>query len=251
MVKINIAIIGYGRMGKIIEKLAKEKGLTVKSIIDPFVPDANYQDITEESLKDVDVCIEFSVPEVVIDNVRKVALLKKNMVLGTTGWYEKLEEVKNIVENAEIGFIYAPNFSIGVNIFFRIVKDTAKIINKFEEYDIYGYELHHNQKKDSPSGTAKKLAEILITNIKRKHAPIFDKLDRVIKPEEIHFASIRGGFIPGTHVIGFDSEFDTIELRHIARTRMGFALGALIAANWIKNKIGFYSIDDMLKDLLG
>jgi 4-hydroxy-tetrahydrodipicolinate reductase len=152
------------------------------------------------------------------------------------------------VKKSKIGFVYASNFSIGINIFSNIVEHASKIIDKFGDYDIYGYELHHNQKADSPSGTAKTLAEILTNCIKRKNKVIFEKIDRKIQPNEIHFASVRSGSIPGTHVVGFDSLSDTIELKHIARNREGFALGALMAAGWIKNRKGFYSIKDRLNN---
>ena len=135
--------------------------------------------------------------------------------------------------------------------FFKIIENAAKIVNKIEDYDIYGYELHHNKKIDSPSGTAKTMGDILIKNIKRKNKLLFDKIERKIEPNELHFASVRAGAIPGTHVVGFDSSADTIELKHIARTREGFALGAIMAAQWIHNKKGFYSINDMMENILG
>ena len=246
---MNIAIIGYGKMGHIIEKLAIEKGLTIKAIIDPVADGATHKEISGESLKDVDVCIEFSIPEVVIDNVTKIAALKKNLVLATTGWYAKLGEVKSIVKKAGIGFVYASNFSIGVNIFFKMIESAAKIIDKIADYDVFGYELHHNRKKDSPSGTAKSIEKILLDNIKRKKKVVEDKLDRKINADELHFASVRGGDIPGTHVVGFDSTADTIELKHTARSREGFALGAIMAAQWLKGKKGFFTIEDMMKDI--
>ena len=244
---MNIAIIGYGKMGREIEKAAKSKGITTTSIIDPYDNDAGFKEINESSMSGVDVCIDFSTPSSVVDNIKKAAKFKKNVVIGTTGWYDKIDEARNIVKESNIGFIYASNFSIGVNAFFKIIESAAKIINKVENYDIYGYELHHNKKIDSPSGTAKTIGEILIKNIKRKDTMIFDKIDRKIEPNELHIASIRAGSIPGTHVVGFDSSADTIELRHTARNREGFALGAIMAAQWIQNKKGFYDINDIIK----
>ncbi len=247
---MNISIVGYGRMGKIVESLALKEGLKVKSTIDPIAKESTHKEINESSLKDVDVCIEFSSPEVVIDNIKKISNLGVNHVLATTGWYDEIEEAKKIIEKAGTGFIYSSNFSIGVNIFFRIIENAAKIINKFDEYDIFGYELHHNRKKDSPSGTAKFIEKILLENIKRKKSVVEEKLDRRINSEEIHFASVRGGEIPGVHVVGFDSKADTIELKHTARNREGFALGSLIAAKWIKGKKGFFTMDDLMKDII-
>lgn len=247
---MNIAIIGYGNMGHIVEEIALKKGHTIKSIIDPVAEKATHKEINEESLKDVDVCIEFSLPDVAIDNIKKVAKQKVSHVFATTGWYDEVDEVKKIIQVAGTGFIYASNFSVGVNIFFRIIENAAKIINKVEDYDIFGYELHHNRKKDSPSGTAKSIEKLLIENIDRKKTIVEEKLDRKIKANELHFASIRGGNIPGTHVVGFDSTADTIELKHTARTRHGFALGSVMAAEWIKGKTGFFTINDMMKEII-
>lgn len=248
---MNIAIIGYGKMGHEIERFARAKDITIRSIIDPTGNNANYKKINEESMADVDVCIDFTNPNAVTDNIRKISRFKKNMVVGTTGWYNNIDEAKNLVKENNIGFIYASNFSIGVNVFFKIIENAAKIMNNLDDYDVYGYELHHNKKIDSHSGTAKTIGEILIKNIKRKNKLLFEKIDRKIEPNEIHFASVRSGFIPGTHVVGFDSSADTIELKHTARNREGFALGAIMAAQWIYNKKGFYGINDMMDNILG
>ena len=247
---MNIAIIGYGKMGHEIEKAAKSRGINVISIIDPNGSNASYKEINEESLHNVDVCIDFTHPESVVNNIKKISKFKKNIVIGTTGWYDKIKEVEDIVKKGNIGFIYASNFSIGVNIFFEIVETAAKIINNINDYDVYGYELHHNKKIDSPSGTAKTLGEILIKNVKRKNKLLFEKIDRKIEPNELHFASVRAGSIPGTHIVGFDSSADTIELKHAARNREGFAIGALMAAQWVHNKKGFYNIDNMLSEII-
>ena len=246
---MNIAIIGYGRMGHEIEKIALDKGIKVTAIVDPNEKGASHRIIDEKSLKNADVCIDFSVPSQVVNNINQVSKLKKNIVVGTTGWYDRLDEVNKIIQKNKTGLIYASNFSIGVNIFFKIVENAAKIFNNLDGYDIYGYEVHHDKKIDSPSGTAKIIGDILIKNIKRKNKLLFEKIDRQIKPNELHFSSIRAGSIPGTHVVGFDSSADTIELKHTARNREGFALGAIMAAQWIKGKKGFYTIDDMMKNI--
>ena len=248
---MNIAIIGYGKMGHEIEKAAKARGVTVKSIIDPNDSDACHKEINEKSMSDVDVCIDFTNPSSVMGNIKKISRFKKNIVVGTTGWYDKIDEARNIVKSNKIGLIYASNFSIGVNIFLSMIENAAKIINRIGDYDIYGYEMHHSKKIDSPSGTAKSIGEILIKNIKRKNKLLFEKIDRKIQPNEIHFASVRAGSIPGTHVVGFDSSADTIELKHAARNREGFASGAVMAAQWIQNKKGFYDINYMMKEMLG
>lgn len=249
--KMNIAIIGYGKMGREIERAAIAKGINIASIIDINDKDAIHNEINEKSMKNADVCIDFTTPNAVIENIKKISKFKKNIVVGTTGWHDKINEAKDIVKKNNIGLVYASNFLIGVNIFFKIIENAAKIINRIDDYDIYGYELHHNKKMDSPSGTAKAIAEILIKNIKRKNKMLFEKIDRKIEANELHFASLRAGSIPGTHVVGFDSSADTIELKHVARNREGFALGAVMAAQWIQNKKGFYDINDMMQNILG
>jgi len=248
---MNIAIIGYGKMGHEIGRIAKSKGANVVSVIDPAEGNATHKEINGQSMRNVDVCIDFSTPQSVIGNIKKISKFRKDIVVGTTGWHDKLGEAQKIVEQSKIGLIYASNFSIGVNIFFRIVENAAKIMNNMEDYDIYGYELHHSKKIDSPSGTARTLGEILIKNIKRKNKLQYDKIGGKIEPNELHFASIRAGSIPGTHVVGFDSSADAIELKHEARNREGFALGAIMAAKWINGKKGFYSINGMMESLLG
>ena len=162
---MKIAILGYGKMGHEIERVAKLKGIEVKSIIDPQNPEAMHKEINKESLAEVDVVIDFTAPSAVVENVRRVSKLGKNMVVATTGWYEHLGEVKKIVNESKIGFVYSSNFSIGVSAYLKIIEAAARIFNKITDYDAYGFELHHNQKVDSPSGTAKSIAEVLIKNI--------------------------------------------------------------------------------------
>lgn len=247
---MKIALIGYGKMGKEVERVVKLRHHTVCAIIDKADSGATHKEIdgSGSCLKDADVVIDFTVPASVIENIRKVAAAKKNMVVGTTGWYDGITEAKQLVGQSGTGFIYSSNFSVGVNVFYRIVEAAARLINKVPEYDVFGYELHHNQKLDSPSGTAKSIAEILVKSISRKKQVQYDKLDRKINPEELHFASVRSGWIPGTHVVGFDSEADTIELKHTARSRAGFALGAVMAAEWVKGRKGFFTMNDFISD---
>lgn len=247
---MEIAIIGYGRMGREIERLAPQRGINVRSIIDPVAQGAQFKEITPEALQGVDVAIEFTSPEAALANIEKVAGLGVNMVVGTTGWYESLDRVRGIVEKAQIGFIYAPNFAIGVNVFYEIVACAAKLFDKLEDYDIYCHETHHSGKADSPSGTAKKLGEILLANLKRKETAVYDCLHRKRGPGELHVSSTRGGRVPGTHEVVFDSEFDSVELVHRGRSRGALAAGALQAAQWIKDKKGFFGFSDFLRERL-
>ncbi len=246
---MNIAIIGYGKMGHEIEKAAKAKGINTRTI-DPNEPSANYKQINEESMRNVDVCADFTHPDAVVSNIEKIAKFRKNIVVGTTGWYNNMDKVKKIVESANIGLIWSGNFSIGVNIYFRIIEDAAKIINKFNDYDVFVHEFHHNKKADSPSGTAVMVGKILTDNIERKKKIVTEELKRKIEPDELHISSTRGGSIPGTHIVGFDSPADTIELTHTNRSREGLAIGAILAAQWIQGKKGFYDINDLMKSII-
>lgn len=248
---MNIAILGYGKMGKLIQNIAHDKGIKVVSTIDPNIKEAKFSEINEESLKGVDVVIDFTHPDTAIDNIKKVTSLGKNIVVGTTGWYDNIDEVKKTVENGKTGLIWSGNFSIGVNIFFRIIRNASKIMDKFDDYDVFVHEFHHNQKADSPSGTAVMIGDILKDNIQRKDTITTEELKRKIKPNEVHISSTRSGNIPGTHIVGFDSIADTIELKHTARSRHGFAVGAILAAEFINGKKGFYDIDSLMTDVIG
>ena len=245
---MNIAIVGYGKMGKLIKQLARSRGHSADTTIDPTEEKASHLEITEDSVKNSDLAIEFTRPDAAVNNIKKLAKLGKNVVVGTTGWYDRMAEVKDYVESSGTGLIYGPNFSVGINAFLKIVEEASKLINKVPEYDAFGYELHHNKKSDSPSGTAKAIAETMLDRINRKKIINYDKIDGKIKPEELHYASVRAGSTPGTHIAAFDSEADTIELKHTARNRSGFAIGALIAAEWINGKKGFFEMNDMMSD---
>lgn len=247
---MRLSIIGYGKMGQLIEQCATQRNLEVVSTIDPFHPQATHKEFNESSMKDVDVCICFSQPDAAIKNIEDACQWKKHVVIGTTGWTDEMPRIKELVNQSNIGLVYSSNFSIGVNIFFKIIEQASQILNKFDVYDILGYEAHHNRKLDSPSGTAITIGNILLDNIDRKKSLVDEKLDRKIEPDELHFASMRGGSIPGTHSVLFDSEFDTIELKHTARNRLGFATGAVIAAEWVADKKGLFTEQDMMNQLL-
>jgi 4-hydroxy-tetrahydrodipicolinate reductase len=237
-------------MGKLIHEVCKREGIDVVSIIDPKALGATHLRIDTTSMEGVDVCIDFSSPDMVMSNLREIAKLRKSMVIGTTGWYDKEEEAKQIAKEEGIGVIWSGNFSLGMNIYFRILRDASRIMNKFSEYDVYGHETHHRMKADSPSGTASMICGIITDEIDRKSTVVYDRPAGKIAPNELHFASVRGGSVPGTHTVSFDSPFDTIELRHTARSREGFAEGAVQAARWIYGKQGFFGIDDMMESII-
>jgi 4-hydroxy-tetrahydrodipicolinate reductase len=218
----NLAIVGYGKMGRLVDQLAPEYGFTVTARLDIG---------RNESLQGADVAVEFSVPSSVLGNVAKVAALRIPIVVGTTGWLQHLSEVKSIVEKNESGLVWSPNFSVGVNIFTRLVSEAARLFKNEKEYGAWAWEIHHITKKDAPSGTLIKLVE-------QMQAAGFGR--------SIDTSSNRAGAHPGTHEIGFDSAADTITLRHTARSREGFARGALKAAQWIIGRKGFYEFSDVL-----
>ena len=246
---MRIALIGYGKMGHAIKEIANERKHEIVTIDPNGV--ADFKDINAASLKGVDVCIEFTHPQVVLGNIEKLLRLNQKVVIGTTGWLANLTEVKQLVAETSGTLLYSSNFSLGVNIFFKVVENAAKLIDKFDQYDVSGLEFHHNQKADSPSGTAVSLGEILLENIKRKTKLEYNLVDRRISPEELHFTSVRCGQIPGIHEITFDSQADTISLKHTARNRNGFAYGAVLAAEWIKDQSGLFTLEDYINQLLG
>jgi 4-hydroxy-tetrahydrodipicolinate reductase len=249
---MKISIIGYGKMGHAVEAMAKSQSIGIASIIDPSGEGSTHKAINGASLKGADVAIDFTTPGSVLENIERVSSLGKNIVVGTTGWYKDLENAKKIIKKSGTGMVYSPNFSIGVNLFFRIVSEASSMMNRFPMYDPFVYEIHHRQKTDAPGGTAKVLGDIVIKNIDRKKRMAFDRIDgRKIAEDELHVASIRAGYIPGTHVVGFDGEADTIELKHTARSRSGFAEGAILASKWINGKKGFYTLEDIISTMIG
>lgn len=228
---LNLALLGHGKMGKAIEALAPERGFIVLRVLDEF-SNRNFQGITAENFKGVDVCVDFTAPETVVENIRCVAALGCNLVVGTTGWHDRLEEVRRTVEAAGIGMVYGANFSIGVQLFYRAARSLAAIFSSYPAYEPGIIEAHHRFKKDAPSGTALEL--------KREVQPL-------LPSRELPIASIRAGYIPGSHELAFDSEADTVILRHAARSRQGFAEGALYAARWVAGNKGFYSFAEILQ----
>ncbi len=229
---MNLALLGYGKMGKILTQLAPQRGFNVGLVMDIDVNEQG-RGITREKFQGIDVCVDFTTPQAALDNIRGVAGVGVNLVVGTTGWHERVDEVRKLIEHAGVGMVYAPNFSIGVNLFYDLARRAAELFAAFPIYDPYLTESHHKMKKDAPSGTA--------LEIKRRIEP-------ALPGREVPVASVRAGFIPGTHELGFDSEADTVVLRHTARSRLGFAEGALYAARWITGRKGFYSFAEVLEN---
>lgn len=228
---LNFALVGHGKMGRAIEELAAERSFNVRLILTAESnPDG--AGITKKNLDGIDVALDFTTPSAAVENIRRVTALGCPMVVGTTGWHERLEEVRRHVEASGVGVVYAANFSIGVQLFYRIARAAAEAFAPFSAYEPYIAEAHHRAKRDAPSGTALEL--------KRRVEP-------ALAGREMPVASLRAGFIPGTHELGFDSEGETVIVRHTARGRRGFAEGALYAARWVVGKRGLFSFADVLE----
>jgi len=228
-----LAIVGYGKMGKLIEHLAPEYGFEVRAKFSGG-DNPGGTGLSRETLRGVDVAVEFTTPVAASVNIRRLAVVGVNCVVGTTGWIGQLPDVREAVEHANTGLVWAANFSVGVNVFLQIVAQAAALFAKHPEYEAWGWEIHHSAKKDAPSGTLKKLAE---------------EMNRAGYTRPVSLSSNRAGSIPGTHEIGFDSVADTITLRHAAHSREGFARGALQAARWVAGKKGFYEFKEILAEL--
>ena len=227
---MNLAIVGYGKMGRIIEQFAPEYGFQVTLKLD-IHNNANFEGLSPDNFAGVDAAVEFSTPDTAPENLVRLAVLGVNAVVGTTGWTSHLDQVKAAVIEHNSGLVWAPNFSVGVAAFSRLVSEAARLLAKQNEYGAWAWEIHHDAKKDAPSGTLLKLVE---------------DMKQAGYEREINVASNRAGKVPGIHEVGFDSSADTITLRHTARSREGFARGALQAARWITGKKGFYEFQEIL-----
>lgn len=218
---MKLALIGYGKMGQAIERVAVERGHLIVARLS--------RTWRGEEIEEADLCIEFTDAQGAIENIAKIIEKKKNLVIGTTGWYGELESVKNLVREADVGALYAPNFSVGVHLFLEIVRRAARLIAPHIQYDVAGLEAHHKEKKDAPSGTALAMAQV-----------IKDEMNR-----ECLVSAQRCGYIPGIHRVTFDSPEDQIVIEHTARGREGFACGAVQAAEWLQGRKGFYTLNDI------
>jgi 4-hydroxy-tetrahydrodipicolinate reductase len=244
--------MGYGRMGREVEKILLERGHRIVSRVDS----GGYGDelrASEESLKAADAVIEFALPDGIEKNAALYSQYDLKAVIGTTGWVEKKETVFKPFENGKGAYLYGSNFSIGAQLFFRMTAAVSRMINKVEEYDVMLTEYHHNKKVDAPSGTALTAAQLIVDNLDRKKEILSGNPPGAIKAEQLHVASVRGGNIPGIHTLTLDSPADTLEITHRARNRSGFALGAIMAAEWLSadgGRTGIFTVDDFISDLL-
>lgn len=232
---MKLAIVGYGKMGKLIEQLAPEYEFEVALKLDEF-NNADYSGITRENFAGIDAAVEFSTPHTAIENIERISALGVNLVVGTTGWLQHLDRARAAVERYGTGLVWASNFSIGVNVFARVVAEAARLLASEPEYGAWAWEIHHSTKKDAPSGT-------LLTLVER--------MEKAGYGRPVNVSSNRAGRHPGTHEIGFDSAADTITLRHTSRSREGLARGALKAARWIVGRQGFFEFADVISGAFG
>ena len=230
---MKIALLGYGRMGKAIENIAKSRGHEIVAKID--------KDQIEGTLEHANVAINFSIPDAAVNNIFSALSLKIPVVCGTTGWLEDLKKVTDFTTKNDTAFLYASNFSIGVNLFFKLNEQLAKMMNNQSEYKVNIEEIHHIHKLDAPSGTAITLAEGIIENSKSSDWSLSTD-----KSDEIQIDAIREGEVPGTHTVTYESSIDAISIKHEAHNREGFALGAVVAAEWIVRKKGIFKMSDVL-----
>jgi 4-hydroxy-tetrahydrodipicolinate reductase len=245
---MKIALLGYGKMGRTIEKIATDRKHEIVLKIDYD----NLHELTPENLGKADVAIEFSTPGTVLGNIAQCFNADLPVVVGTTGWHDQLQKVKQQCEDGGHSLLYATNFSIGVNVFFHVNKVLAKLMNNYPYYDVQVEEIHHTQKLDSPSGTGITIAEGIIENLDSKKEWVNvlttdgdETADDNIAADQLLIESFRIDSVPGTHTVIYDSEVDMIEFKHTAHNRNGFALGAVMAAEWIQNKKGFHAVEDM------
>ena len=236
---MKIALIGYGKMGKIIERIALERGHEIVSVIDVD----NTDDFDSPAFRSADVAIEFTAPQVAVDNYRRAWAAGVPVVSGTTGWTDRLDAVKEEVAQGGYTLFWSSNFSLGVNVFMAMNKYLAKLMNRFPQYDVEMTEVHHTQKLDAPSGTAITLAEGILENLDRKTKWVKETASA---PNEMAIKSIREGQVPGIHTVRYESAVDSITITHDAKSREGFALGAVVAAEFAAGKKGFLEMKDLL-----
>ncbi len=227
---MRLAIVGHGRMGRMVEQLAPEYGFEVGLILDVHNNTA-YEGLTAANFEGIDAAVEFSLPASAVENIERLAALGINTVTGTTGWHNQMERVREFVERHGTGLVWSANYSIGMNVFFRLAAEAARLLAEQPDYGAWGWEIHHDTKQDAPSGTLLQLVE---------------RMKRAGYSRPIDVSANRAGRHPGTHEIGFDSAADTISLRHVTRNREGFARGALHAARWLQGRKGVHEFGDIL-----
>lgn len=256
---IRALLIGYGKMGHLIGHLAPQYGIAISGVVSPSCTTVNndlphpcvvYNSLTQEAIDSCDIAIDFATSKDICQRIHLLAAAQKPIIIGTTGWEKHEQEAKRIINDSHGSLLYAPNFSLGIALFSRILSYAAELFSAFGQYDVGITETHHRQKQDAPSGTALALAAKLMEHYPERTVSHDLSKTKGLDANQVHISSHRSGFHPGTHEVIFDSHEDSISLEHRARNREGFARGALEAAYWLIDKKGWYSLDDMIEEKL-
>lgn len=248
---MKLALFGYGRMGRVVEELAPQRGHEVTLILDE-VSNEGGAGITEAALGGARMAIDFSTATAVVTNIRRAAELGVSLVVGTTGWDKERQAAEDVVRQAGTGLLVAPNFSIGMLLFARLVESAAKMVNRAEGYDVHLWEKHHRHKVDHPGGTARRLAELLVETLDQKTGWTTElEQGYTVDPRQLQVAVSRVGEVPGVHGVGIEGADDRIEILHEARNRKGFGRGALVAAEWLAGRSGVFTMANVLEDMMG
>lgn len=243
---MRIALVGTGQMGTTVERVSIERGHEIVARFDIDNPLTGASD--PEALNGADVVIEFSLPAAAMDNIRRYFAWGLTAVVGTTGWYDTLDEVRSLAHSSDAAVLYAPNFSFGIALLVRALRGIGPLLNRLPEYDAYIHEVHHVKKVDSPSGTAIMLGQTLLEQLERKERLESETVHGRIDPSVLHVTSSRAGAVFGMHTVGIDSAFDRISITHDAKGREGFAFGAVKSAEWLSGRKGLFTLDDVLED---
>ena len=246
---MNIALVGTGRMGQAVEAVAAERGHAVVARFDAETPLLDARDA--DALGGADVCIDFSVPDVALDQIHRYAFWGVDAIVGTTGWHDRVETVREWVDEGGAGLLYASNFSLGLALVARALGGLLPLLDRLEDYDVAVHETHHTAKLDSPSGTALTLARIVLDGLGRKTYLETETQHGAIGPDALHVTSARVGHVFGEHTVLLDSPVDTVEIVHRAKDRRAFAVGAVRAAEWVRGRTGLFTLDDMIGETLG
>jgi len=246
---LSIALVGTGQMGQAVEAVALERGHTIAA---RFNADQPLPTDERASVDGADVAIDFSLPHTAREHLQYYCEAGQPAIVGTTGWYDALDDVRSWVDANEASVLYAPNFSLGVALLVRALKGVLPLLDDLPEYDAFVHEIHHTNKVDSPSGTAEMLGDTIIDGLHRKTHQDVEAQHGTIDSKALHVSSTRAGKVFGEHTVGFDSAFDQVTLRHVAKGREGFAYGAVRAAEWlVQGRKGLFTLDDMLDDVIG
>lgn len=246
---MDLALVGTGRMGQAVEAVAAERGHAIVARFDAETPLLDARDAS--ALHGAAVCIDFSVPDVALDQIHRYCFWGVDAVVGTTGWTDDLEKVREWVDEGQNGLLWAPNFSLGLALVSRALAGMLPLLDRLDEYDVAVHEAHHTGKLDSPSGTARRLAEQLLEGLGRKARIETETQHGAIDPDALHVTSQRVGRVLGEHTVTLDAEVDRIEITHSAKSRRAFALGAVRAAEWVAGREGLYTLDDLIDDPAG